>query len=140
MREEILDIIQNSLELRDEVVIVYVLGSFPRGGGFNEIEVAVYMTEKKYKRVNPPDYQVELSITLQELIGSTLQLPVTIPVNVKLMNSASPSFKYNVSRGLLLFSKDDQIREDFLCQSWQEYFDFQYVSKTYLKEVLNGGF
>lgn len=30
---------------------------------------------------------------------------------------------------------DDSIREEFLCRTWSDYFDFKPVSRIYLKEI-----
>ena len=60
---------------------------------------------------------------------------IPIEKDVKILNEAPLSFRYHSTRGYLLFSHDELIREEFLCRIWSEYFDFKPVSKIYLKEV-----
>ena len=38
--------------------------------------------------------------------------------------------------GQMILDGDEAIREDFLCRTWSEYFDFKPVSKIYLREAI----
>jgi len=120
--------IQNLLSGETEIVFAYLHGSILSENTYNDIDVGIYIDETRMKRINPVDFQISLSIRLEKAFKS--------PVDVKIINTAPLSFRYNVSKGHLLFCRSDLIREDFLCRTWSEYFDFKPVSQIYLKEAL----
>jgi hypothetical protein len=71
-------------------------------------------------------------------IGLEIEKEMAIPIDVKILNFAPLSFKYQTSCGQLLFSRDEDKRAEFLCNTWSQYFDFRYVAQRYLQEVLSG--
>jgi len=46
------------------------------------------------------------------------------------------SFRYHATKGKLILDGDEIIREDFLCRTWSDYFDFMPVLKIYLREAI----
>lgn len=115
--------------LKKEILFAYLHGSFLEKEKFEDIDIAIYLDEQMIKEIDIIDYEIALSLKIEK--------EFKIPVDVRILNFASLSFKYNVSCGLLLFSKDEYKREEFLCKTWKEYFDFLPVAKIYLKEVLS---
>ena len=89
--------------------------------------MAVYITPGTAREVDVADYEISHSLRLEKVLG--------LPVDVKILNDAPLSFRYHVSRGILLLNRDDSIREDFLRRTWSEYFDFLPLSRIYLEEL-----
>ena len=137
MKKEIVENIKRCLLNRKEILFAYVLGTFLDSDDFNDIDVALFLDEKKMKTIDTIDYEINTSLLLENQIKPVKKIKRYVPVDVKIINCAPLSFKYSVSRGSLLFSKDEEAREEFLCRTWQEYFDFLPVANKYLKEVLN---
>jgi len=113
---------------RREVLFAYRHGSSLDQEYFNDIDVAVFLEKKTLVSLDACEYETSLSLALQKKIGYS--------VDVKILNRAPLSFRYQATKGILLFSKDEAARENFLCRTWMEYFDFQPAAKIYLKESL----
>ena len=116
------------LKERQKVLFAYRHGSSLDQEYFNDIDVAVFLDEKTLDSLDVCEYEASLSLALQK--------KVHFPVDVKILNRAPLSFRYQSTKGVLLFSKDEACREDFLCRTWMEYFDFQPAAKIYLQESL----
>jgi len=113
-----------------EILFAYLHGSFMDLEKFNDIDIAVYLDEKIIKKVKPMDFEISLSFKIEKV--------TKFPVDVKILNFAPLSFRYHATDGLLLFSRNELKREEFLCKTWDEYFDFLHISRLYLNEVLSG--
>ena len=113
-----------------DILFAYLHGSFLEESGFNDIDIALYAEEKIVKRISVVDFEISLSLKIEKIIRQ--------PVDMKLLNTAPLAFKYQASRGRLLFSRDEIKREEFLCRTWSGYFDFLPLSRVYLKEALSG--
>lgn len=109
------------------ILFSYLHGSFLTEDRFNDIDIAVYLEEEALIKSHPVDLEISLSIEMEHEIG--------LPIDVKILNRAPLGFRYQATSGLSIFSKDELKREDFLCQTWLEYFDFLPKSLMYLKEV-----
>jgi len=112
------------------IVFAYVHGSFLIGEKFNDIDIAIYLDEKNIEKVKPVNFEISFSLKIEEV--------TKFPVDVKILNFAPLSFRYHATDGLLLFSRNELKREEFLCKTWDEYFDFLHISRLYLNEVLSG--
>ena len=129
MKAEIIGILSQTLSQRNEILFAYLHGSFLESKTFQDIDVAVYLEETTKHDINIIEYEIALSLLVEKQLR--------MAADVKALNWAPLSFRYNVSRGLLLLSRDELKREDFLCATWMEYFDFLPISKTYVREVLS---
>lgn len=129
MKAEIIGILSQTLSQRNEILFAYLHGSFLESKTFQDIDVAVYLEETTKYDINIIEYEIALSLLVEKQLRMT--------ADVKALNWAPLSFRYNVSRGLLLLSRDELKREDFLCATWMEYFDFLPISKAYVREVLS---
>ncbi|UCH98569.1 MAG: nucleotidyltransferase domain-containing protein [Candidatus Aminicenantes bacterium] len=140
MKKAILEKIKRCLLGKKEILFAYILGTFLNSDDFKDIDLAVYLEEKKIKTIDTFEYEIDLALELEDQVKPGHAFQRYVPIDVKVINRdcAQVSFRYSVSKGSLLFSRDEIAREEFLCRTWQEYFDFQYISNTYLKEVLNG--
>jgi predicted nucleotidyltransferase len=129
MKAEIIGILSQTLSQRNEILFAYLHGSFLESKTFQDIDVAVYLEETTKHDINIIEYEIALSLLVEKQLR--------MAADVKALNWAPLSFRYNVSRGLLLLSRDELKREDFLCATWMEYFDFLPISKAYVREVLS---
>jgi predicted nucleotidyltransferase len=129
MKAEIIGILSQTLSERNEILFAYLHGSFLESKTFQDIDVAVYLEETTKHDINIIEYEIALSLLVEKQLR--------MAADVKALNWAPLSFRYNVSRGLLLLSRDELKREDFLCATWMEYFDFLPISKAYVREVLS---
>jgi len=121
--------IRDILINESDVLFAYLHGSFISQEEFNDIDIALYLDEKIMKEIRPIDFEITLALELEKSLR--------MPVDIKLLNFAPLGFRYHVSYGHLLFSRVELKREEFLCKTWGEYFDFQPVAEIYLKEVLS---
>jgi predicted nucleotidyltransferase len=128
-RKKIIQRLKEILIKEKSILFAYLHGSFLSDEEFNDIDLALYLDEKAANEIEPVDFEISLSLR----IGESLKMPV----DVKLLNYAPLGFRYQVTKGYLLVSHLDVKREEFLCKTWSEYFDFQPIPKIYLKEVLS---
>ena len=120
-----------ALEKHAEISFAYLHGSFVTGEGFRDIDVAVYL------RDSPPESALRYELSLE---ASLMNDDNGYPVDVRILNSAPLSFRYQVIKGgLLLFEKDDDERADFQEATLSAYFDFEPFRTLYLKETLGSG-
>lgn len=108
-----------------KVEFAYVYGSFPEERRFHDIDVAVYLA-----RTEPVDpLECELSI------ASMLEQRIRLPVDVRVLNHAPNSFCYEVTRGEVIFSRNEEVRFSFVERTWNEYLDYKPVVKIILHEL-----
>jgi predicted nucleotidyltransferase len=138
VKDRVLAEIKGCLWEKGEVKFVYVLGTFLNRDDFRDIDVALYLDERKVKEIDSLDYEMELSLELEERIAALKVFERYVPVDAKVVNRAPVTFRYSVSKGTLLFCRDEEAREEFICRTWQEYFDFRYILDRYYREVIDG--
>lgn len=127
-REEIIQKISDFLVLEEGIEFAYIHGSFLTESTFNDIDIALYLEDNVLSQIDIVDFEIKKSLKTQEQIGQ--------PIDIKVLNAAPLGFRYQASCGNLLFGHNEELQERFLCTTWREYFDFEPVSKIYLKEVL----
>jgi len=113
-----------------KITFAYLHGSFLSEERFEDVDIGLYLDEEDLRETEAVNFEIKYSLELEKIIR--------IPVDVKILNYAPLSFRYQVTCGYLLFSRDEAKREEFLCRTWSEYFDFQPLSRIYLKELLSG--
>lgn len=118
------------LKTHAEVSFAYLHGSFLKGNGFRDIDIAVYL---KNLPPSPLSYELEMEKELSDVVEN-------YEVDVRIFNISPLSFRYNVIKeGSVLFAKDDNERSDFQEATLSSYFDFEPYRKLYLKETLGIG-
>lgn len=130
-RSSVIDRLKSALEEHPgpEIVFAYVHGSFAKDGPFRDIDIAVYLKE-------PPDSALEYELALE----AALIQSAPYPVDVRVLNNAPLSFRYQVIKeGRILFVRDDDARSDFQESTLSRYFDFAPFRSLYLKETLGIG-
>ncbi len=125
-RDEIIETLRNRLSEDEKIIFAYVHGSFLDEGNFNDLDIAIFIDKGTEIDNDPVDLEISLSLELEKLSH--------LPIDVKILNAAPLSFCYHVTKGMLVLSRDENIREEFLCRTWSAYFDFRPVSKIYLQE------
>ena len=129
-RIEIQDSIKQLLERKNEIVFAYLFGSFVEEGSYNDIDVAIYIDPKKYKKIlaSKIAYDIKLALEIEKETKNTVDLII--------INNAPDHLIYSISAGLLIVNRHDDLRVDFITQSWARYFDFKYQRDMYLQNVL----
>lgn len=125
---EIIKKLKDVLSIEKEILFAYLHGSFLSEEKFEDVDIALYLEEEAIKNIDPLEKEILLALKLEKVIKKK--------VDIKILNFSPLSFRYNATSGYLLFSLDENKREEFLCRTWSEYFDFLPVSKIYFQEVL----
>jgi len=126
-KDKIIQELRNRLAQEKNIVFAYIHGSFLDENSFNDIDIAIFLGQKT-AAPNHVDFEISLSLKLEKSLN--------VSVDVKILNFAPLSFRYHATKGMLILDRDEIIREDFLCRTWSDYFDFKPVSKIYLREAI----
>lgn len=119
IRKEIVGMLKG----REEILFAYIYGSFLEGR-FRDVDVAIYLDSERDVR-----YALNLEGELEEGVG--------VPVDIRILNSAPPSFRFRViSQGILLFSRDEERRSNFESLTMAEYHDFKFYREMYRRDAL----
>lgn len=129
-KEEIITHIRSFLEKLPDLLFAYVHGSFITDEKFRDVDVAVYL---KAAPVSPLQMELDLETEVLDVVKK-------YPVDVRILNNAPLSFRYNVIKhGKSLVVIDDDARSNFEESTFSHYFDFAPYRKLYLKEALGRG-
>jgi uncharacterized protein len=129
-RQAAITAVRRTLEAHANISFAYLHGSFMTEGGFRDIDVALYLSELP---ASPLAHELRMEAELSQAARGC-------PVDVRILNNAPLSFRYNVIKnGLLLFARDDDNRADFVESTLAAYFDFAPYRALYLKETLGLG-
>jgi hypothetical protein len=104
------------IELRDEIIFAYIHGSFPEGLPYSDIDIALYVDGRAISGDEAIDYGIRISAQAEIETGIS-------PLDIKVINYAPVGFQYYATKGILLFSRNDELRCDFLEKTWKIYFD-----------------
>lgn len=119
--------IKERLQKRPDIIFAYLHGSFFTADSFRDIDLAVYLA-------NVPASPLQTELALETELGNAIR---DYPLDVRVLNNAPLSFRYNVIKyGKVLFASDDDARADFEETTLCNYFDFAPFRKMYLKETL----
>lgn len=111
----------------EEVIFVYLFGSFIAERPFSDIDLGVFTNRELNK---PLDYELDLEGKLERV--------AKYPVDVRVLNQAPLSFCCNVIRyGKLLVDRNRNLRADFESKALRQYFDFAPFRRRYLAEVMD---
>lgn len=110
-----------------EISFAYLHGSFIKGNGFQDIDVAVYLERLPASVL---EYELQMEAELIVAVGRHI-------IDVRVLNTAPLSFKYNVIKdGIILLVKNDDKRADFQEATIAAYLDFLPYHNIYLEETL----
>ncbi len=126
-RKEIMDNISSTLKAKEEIIFAYIHGSFLENL-FRDVDLAIYLDEMLSKK-EALHFELSLERELEE--------EIIFPVDVRTLEYSPLHFRFNVFKsGKLLFSKDEEVRSDFLSLSLVEHHDFNFYRKRYRRETL----
>ena len=133
--EECKSIIQNIsafLENEDAVSFAYIYGSFIEEDGFNDIDIAVYIDESVIKKESLFDCQLDMGVRFESELNS-------YPVDCRILNIAPLSFRFSVvTKGELIFSRDEKERVSFEVITRSLYFDFKHHADFFYQKIALG--
>ena len=127
-KEKIIQLISSHFfQQYDEILAVYIFGSFISEGQFSDIDIGIITA---IDLSNPLGFELNLENRLEKLIK--------YPVDVRILNGAPISFSQNVFRtGRVIIDKNPSLRADFQGRVLKQYFDFSPFHQRYLQEVIN---
>ena len=121
-RQKLITMLKNYFSKKEHVVFAYILGSFVEGIPFRDIDVAVYLFEGKEESILESDLSFELSNA------------TGYPVEVVILNPAPVSFQVSVlKKGILLDSKSENIRTDFIDDVGRRYREYSHFRNLALE-------
>lgn len=126
-KTHIINIISEELKQKNEILFAYVFGSFVKDDSYKDVDVAIYVNNFS-KEQNNLWYAISISVELEKKIKK--------PVDVVLLNKLPDHIIFEVSKGILLFSRDDDLRIDFINYSWKRYFDFAQKRENFIQEMV----
>ena len=126
-KKAIEETIREVLKKHKEILFAYLHGSFVKKNTFHDIDVAVYLEKMP---VSVLEYELEMETELMKALRK-------YTIDVRVLNGAPLSFKYNVIKdGIVLLVTDDDKRADFEEKTIVFYLDFLPYRKLYLRETL----
>ena len=128
-REQIVGGLQRELEVRPEVVLALLHGSFSKGGAYRDIDVAVWLDPERLSPDERFRYALDLSVHLH--------LQLVSPIDVRVLNDAPLAFRYHALQGRPLVSPDEEFLDELRARTWDDYLDFQPFARQYLREALS---
>jgi len=128
-RERIVEGLKRELEARPEIVLALLHGSFPQGGAYRDIDVAVWLDPARLSQDERFRYGLDLSVHLQ--------LQLRRPIDVRVLNDAALAFRYHALQGRPLLVRDERFLDDLRARTWDDYLDFQPFARQYLREALS---
>jgi len=126
-KKAVKEAIRAVLKKHEEILFAYLHGSFVKKDAFHDIDVAIYLERMPASVL---EYELQMETDLMKALRKYI-------VDVRVLNGAPLSFKYNVIKnGIVLLSKDDDKRADFEEKTIVLYLDFLPYRKLYLRETL----
>ena len=119
-KSELLSVIGQQLQGRAEILFAYVHGSFVKEEEFRDIDVGIYLG-------SPRDlfYESDLSHELSQRTG--------MEVEVRAIQDAPLPFQMAVVRdGKLLFSRNEELRTDFIERTSKRYPEYAHFRNLFL--------
>ena len=122
------------LLLREKpILFAYLYGSFLGVGPFRDIDVAAYVDPAQFKST---DEMFSYGLSLAAKVDLTVS---GVTVDVRLLNLAPTPFKFSViTKGKVIFTRDEQKRVDFEVKTRSLYFDFLPHLKLHHRSLLLG--
>jgi predicted nucleotidyltransferase len=125
-KQKIRSILEEAIGSIEEVEFAYIHGSFLKDSGFHDIDVAVYLS--RIEHIDPFEYELSIS--------SIMEKRIRFPVDVRVLNYAPNSFCYEVTRGEVIFSRNEGLRFGFIERTWNIYLDYKPVIKNILHDLV----
>jgi len=128
-RASLIAALQHELEVRPEIALASLHGSFLTGGAYRDVDVAVWLDPSRVARDDWGRYALDLSVALHLGLGQA--------VDVRVLNDASLAFRYHALKGRPLVVRDREFFDELRARTWDDYFDFVPFARRYLREALS---
>jgi len=129
-KKEITERLRKFGERREDILAVYIFGSFLTSSAPEDIDIAVLL-----RRVAGADAFVHQRQILHDVYEST-QLE---PVDIVLLRTADPIIQMQVLRyGKLLYVRNQKLLDEFVIKICGSYYDLKKIREPIEREILNG--
>jgi predicted nucleotidyltransferase len=122
-----MSVIKEELFTFPSIVFAYFYGSARESLIVGDIDIAVY-----FDRNVLPKEQVDLTLALSTSLSAKLGLEI----DVRPLNNTAVGYRFEVTGGELLFSRDEHVQSEFVERTRQEYFDFKPLMEQNLRDLL----
>jgi len=127
-KQEIFKQISSRLGKQKKIVFAYIFGSFVSEKKFSDIDIGIFIANKK--GINTLNFELRMENEINSI--------VRFPVDVRIINDAPISFVYHVIKeGILIKDDAPSLRADFEGMIFKKYLDLAFFRKQYLREVIN---
>ena len=125
--------IKDLLLSEKSTLFAYLYGSFLGAGPFRDIDVAAYADPAAFKNTDKMfSYGLSLAAKVDLAVSG-------VTVDLRLLNLAPTPFKFGViTKGKVIFTRDDQKRMDFEARTRNLYFAFLPHLKLHHRSLLPG--
>ena len=125
--------IKDLLLSEKSTLFAYLYGSFLGAGPFRDIDVAAYADPAAFKNTDKMfSYGLSLAAKVDLAVSG-------VTVDLRLLNLAPTPFKFGViTKGKVIFTRDDQKRMDFEARTRNLYFDFLPHLKLHHRSLVLG--
>ena len=132
-KDSLISRITDILLRQEPVLFAYLYGSFLGAGPFRDIDVAAYADPAAFKSTDEIfNYGLSVAAKVDMAVSG-------VSVDLRLLNLAPVPFKFSViTRGKLIFTKDEQKRIDFEARVRTLYFDFLPHLKLHHRSLVLG--
>ena len=118
---------------KDPVVFAYLHGSFLGEGFFRDIDVAVYFDSRAFDDSSDM-FNYSLSLSAECDMATT-----GVAFDLRPLNLAPLPFRFDVvTKGRVLYSRDEELRVDFEARTRSLYFDFLPHLRFYFRNIVLG--
>ena len=128
-KAQILSVVREVLAGEDQIIFAMVYGSFVEDVPFRDIDLGIYV--KDLNTGSYFDYEFDISQKVQ------LALESNIPIDVRIINLAPLPFKFRVVTGKLLFTRDEEVWEEFAIEVARFYMDMAPLRERYILESIS---
>ena len=119
-KDSLIGKIKDYLLQKENIVFACLHGSFIKSEKFRDIDIAIFTSEKK-------DFYFESDCSAE------LSVLTGFDAEVRIINGAPVAFQMAVLRdGLLLFSRDEEIRTDFIEDVGKRYREYAHFRNVFL--------
>ena len=122
-RARVVAALASALADEPDVAFGVLYGSFAAAEAFHDVDVGVYLRTEEPGHL----YGSRSAQRLSERVG--------YPVDVRVLNGAPVSFLFNVLRGQVLLSRDDDLLGDVMQRTMQCYFDIAPLLRRSAREA-----
>lgn len=129
-KREIVKKIKNILSKRMEIEFSLLFGSFLTNIPFEDIDIAIYLNDRHFKKINKINYLIEITLLLEDKIKN-------YNFDIVILNDLNFNFIFNVFKeGRLLFARNKNKYYDFVIYIVEQYLDFKTFRDYLLKELV----